>query len=182
MNHILKSKTFDIFNEDEIREIKKKCGLRRADRFTVIAVTAVKLTEKEYFPNGLPENAAIVTTSSFGPHRTVFSTLDDILDYPEDQILPTGFSHSVHNAMTSYLCTVLGVHGPAMAITNFEDPVDEALQIAGTLIDSEMAPCVLVVAVEERGLLTESAVKLVPERFPVEPKETVSVFLMEKKA
>ena len=29
--------------------------------------------------------------------------LDDILDYPEDQILPTKFSHSVQNAVVSYL-------------------------------------------------------------------------------
>lgn len=178
MASILKSRIFGTLPETELKAVKNSCGLRRADRFTVLAVTAVKMTLGEDFPNGLPCDTAIVTMSSFGPHKTVFSTLDDILDYPEDQILPTKFSHSVHNAAASYLGTILKLRGMALAVTNFENPVEEALELGQTLLDGGIAPKVLVVSMEERGLLTAAAPKLAPELFPEEPEENISVFLL----
>lgn len=178
MTSILISKTFDAFPEADLKAVKTACGLRRADRFTAIAVAAVKWALGEDFPNGLHPDTALVTASSFGPHKTVFATLDDILDFPEDQILPTKFSHSVHNAAASYLGTILKLHGPALAVTNFENHIDEALRLAQTMIEAEIAPQVLLVVVEEQGLLTKAATELAPERFPHEPSETVSVFLI----
>lgn len=163
--------------DSELKAVKSQCGLRRADRFTVLAAAAVKNAFPQTFPNGLPADTALVTVSAFGPHKTVFATLDDILDYPEDQILPTKFSHSVHNAAASYLGTILHLTGPAFAVTGFENPLGEALALAQTLLDARLCSTLLLVAVEERGLLTAHAPELWPERFPVEPAEATAVFL-----
>ena len=169
----------DTFTEADIKAVKSQCGLRRADHFTALATTVVKLTFPEQFPTFLPSDTGLIVTSSFGPHRTVFAMLDDILDYPEDQILPTKFSHSVHNAVASYLGTILGIKGPAFAISNFESPLVEALKLADTLLAANLCQKLLLLAIEEHALLTQSLPTLYPERFPSEPKEAAAVFLLE---
>ena len=176
MNQI-KAETFTSFPEALLKEVKLKYGLRRADRFTTLAVAAVQMAFPEQFPHFLPPDAGLITASSFGPHKTVFANLDDILDYPEDQILPTKFSHSVHNAVTSYLGTILKITGPAFAITNFENPINEAMNLAETLLSSGLCKPLLLVAVEEDGLLTQYAAALWQKRFQKTPQEAVSVFL-----
>ena len=105
--------------------------------------------------------------------------LDDILDYPEDQILPTKFSHSVHNAAASYLGAILNINGPAFAISNFESPLFEALRLADTLLAANLCPQLLLLAIEEHALLTQSLPTLYPERYPSEPKEAAAIFLLE---
>ena len=169
----------DTFAEADIKAVKSQCGLRRADHFTALATTAVKLTFPEQFPTFLPPDTGLIVTSSFGPHRTVFAMLDDILDYPEDQMLPTKFSHSVQNAVASYLGTILGIKGPAFAISNFESPLVEALKLADTLLAANLCQQLLLIAIEERALLTQILPSLYPERFPSEPKEAAAVFLLE---
>ncbi|MBR6060414.1 MAG: beta-ketoacyl synthase chain length factor [Victivallales bacterium] len=167
------------FADADIKAVKSKYGLRRADRFTTLAATAIQLTFPEQFPSFLHPDTGLVTTSSLGPHKTVFAMLDDILDYPEDQILPTKFSHSVHNAAASYLGAILNINGPAFAISNFESPLFEALRLADTLLAANLCPQLLLLAIEENALLTQSLPTLYPERFPSEPKEAAAVFLLE---
>ena len=172
-------KFIESFSDTDVKAAKSKYGLRRADRFTALAATAIQLTFPEQFPSFLPPDTGLVTTSSLGPHKTVFAMLDDILDYPEDQILPTKFSHSVHNAAASYLGTILNITGPAFAISNFESPLVEALKLADTLLATNLCPQLLLLAIEEHALLTQSLPTLYPERFPSEPKEAAAVFLLE---
>ena len=179
MHHLTLQKRITSFDEETLRQVKSKYGLRRADRFTLLAATAVQMAFPTSFPNILNADAGLITVSSFGPHKTVFATLDDILDYPEDQILPTKFSHSVHNAVASYLGTILGLKGPAFAISNFESPLVEALKLADTLLAANLCPQLLLLAIEEHALLTQSLPTLYPERFPSEPKEAAAVFLLE---
>ena len=175
--NVIKAEKFTTFPEALLKEVKVTCGLRRADRFTVLAVAAVKMAFPERFPHFLDPDTGLVTTSSFGPHKTAFANLDGMLDYPEDQILPTCFSHSVHNAVTSYLGTILGITGPAFAITNFEHPIDEAMNLAETLLAAHLCSRLLVVAVEEDGLLPQSALPYWQPRFQTRLQEAVSVFL-----
>ena len=80
--------------------------------------------------------------------------MDDILDYPEDMILPVRFSHSVHNAAAAYLSSILKITGPAYAVTGFDSPLFEALQLVHTLLHAKMCPQVLLIGIEERGMLT----------------------------
>ena len=176
---VKQQKFIETFAEADIKAVKSQCGLRRADHFTALGATAIKLTFPEQFPSFLPADTGLIVTSSFGPHRTVFAMLDDILDYPEDQMLPTKFSHSVHNAVASYLGTILGLKGPAFAISNFESPLVEALKLADTLLAANLCPQLLLLAIEEHALLTQSLPTLYPERFPSEPKEAAAVFLLE---
>ena len=165
-------------SEEELKTVRLSCGLRRADRLTSLAAAAVRRAFPDSFPHGLPPETGLLTISAFGPHRTVFAMLDDILDYPEDQLLPTKFTHSVHNAVTSYLGTLLGLHGPAFALTTFEAPVFELLETADVLLSGGLCSQVLAVAVEERGLLTQEAARLCPAAYPAEPCEAAGVFLM----
>ena len=162
----LVSRTYFGFPEEELKATRMKYGLRRADRFTSLAITAIDKTLAEMPAEKPSPDWALVTASCFGPHRTVFATLDDILDFPEDQILPTKFSHSVHNASASYICSALKIHGPSFAISGFDCIEGQAMQLAETLLGASMASRVIVAIIEEAGLLTETAHALMPERFP----------------
>jgi len=165
------------FSDEELKAVRLANGLRRADRLTSLAAAALFRALPERLPHGFSPETGLLTISSFGPHKTVFAMLDDILDFPEDQILPTKFTHSVHNAVTSYLGTLLGLHGPAFSLTCFESPIFTLLETAWTILESGLCHQVLALAIEERGLLTAEATKTCPQRFPVEPREAVGVFL-----
>lgn len=54
----------------------------------------------------------MIVASSFGPHRTTCAFLDDLLDYREEDVMPTTFSHSVHNAAASYAASAFGASRP----------------------------------------------------------------------
>ena len=164
--------------EEDIKAVRSACSLRRADRYTALAATAVLGRGGPPFPDSFPSDTGLVTVSAFGPHKTVFATLDDILDYPEDMILPVRFSHSVQNAAAAYLGSILKITGPAYAISGFDSPLFEALQLADTLLQAKLCPQVLLIGIEERGLLTAAAPKLAPERFSNEPEEIVCAMLL----
>ncbi len=169
-------------SEDDLKAVRIACSLRRADRFTTLAAAAVKAPAGQAFPATLPPSTGLITVSAFGPHKTVFATLDDILDYPEDMILPVRFSHSVHNAAAAYLGTILAITGPTFAVTGFEAPLFAALELAQTLLHAAACPLVLLIGIEERGSLTQAAPALAPERFPTEPEEIVCAMLLSTEA
>lgn len=95
--------------------------------------------------------------TAYGPAVTNCRVLDDILDYPEDQILPTCFSHSVLNAASSYVGAALRLHGPAFAIAGFEDAFREAVDLARTLLAGKCCRRVLVIAADEKSMTSEAA-------------------------
>jgi hypothetical protein len=165
-------------NDEDIKAVRTAYSLRRADRYTALAAAAVLGSGGAPFPNSFPCDTGLVTVSAFGPHKTVFATLDDILDYPEDMILPVRFSHSVHNAAAAYLSSILKITGPAYAVTGFDSPLFEALQLVHTLLHAKMCPQVLLIGIEERGMLTAAAPELAPERFTNEPEEIVCAMLL----
>lgn len=177
MLHIQQAHIFSDIDENAQKITKAKYGLRRANRFTVLATTAVNLTFPDAFPNFLPENTGLITASALGPYKTGFATVDDILDFPEDQILPTKFSHSVHNCAAAYLGNIMNLHGPVFAISNIEAPLFEALELTDTILNAHICTQILLVAIEERGLLTQSLTRFWPERFPYEIQEAAAVFL-----
>ena len=150
-------------NAAELKRIREAYSLRRADRYTALVVGAAVRAAQGVEVAGT--GTALVTATAFGPHRTTFATLDDILDYPEDQILPTRFSHSVHNAAASYVGVALQIQGPT-------------LELARTLLDGGLCRRALVIGAEERALLTEHAHELWPERFEAEPREGAAALLL----
>lgn len=139
---------------DELVALCRKYGLRRPDRLTQLALAAVERLVP--LPGEGEADTALITVSSCGPASTTEKVLDDILDYPEEEILPTGFSHSVINAPASCLGAAHHLHGPAFALTGFEDPFYEAAILARALLSNGVCLRVLIVAADEESLTSRA--------------------------
>ncbi len=130
--------------------------MRRADRFSKMAVlAAIDALQNAGIELHDPARTGVVLGTAFGPHPTVFSFLDDILEFGDDAVSPTLFSHSVHNAAASYVSVALGLAGPAMTLTTFTDPFHQSLLLAQTWLDQGVCDSVLVGGVEECGTVME---------------------------
>ena len=180
MHTIIRSEHFTEFPPEELKAVKATCGLRRADRFTALAAFAIAKAFPETLPKCLPPDAALITASATGPIITTFTMLDDIIDFPEDQIRPTNFSHSVHNAVTSYLSTILGHHGPAFAIANFEHLHESALSLADALLETGECKQALILEIETQNPIAKQLPRIIPEYFQEEPGEYVTLTLVGK--
>ncbi len=151
-------KTIPVFSVDDKvlkdKDVLKKC--RRSDRFCKMAVLAAWDAFKD---SGIEiaenEKVGVIVSTSFGPHRTTFNFLDNILDYGEASVSPTTFSHSVHNAAASYIASVLNIKGPAITLTDFCFPFCNALQLADAWINQGRCKYVLVGTVDELSLAME---------------------------
>ena len=138
----------------ELVSLCSKYGLRRPDRLTQLALAAVECLTP--LPWAGEADTALITVSSCGPATTTEKVLDDILDYPEEEILPTGFSHSVINAAASCLGAAHHLHGPTFAMTGFEDPFYEAAELAQALLSGDVCRRVLIVAADENSLTSRA--------------------------
>lgn len=164
---------------EDVRVMRSRRSLRRADRYTAMTVAGL-LGCEGLDPSALAgADTALVTWSTLGPHATVFATLDDILDFPEDLILPTKFSHSVVNAAASYIGAEFGITGPTFALVGFENVKGEAVRLAESMMSTGMCSRVLVVGVEEGGLLTDVMGRLMPERLEGLGIDKVEVVLVD---
>lgn len=170
---------FELLTPELLKHTRERAALRRADRYTNLIVLAALQVMGDETPD---DNLALITATAFGTHRTTFSTLDDILDFPEAQILPTRFSHSVHNAAAAYVGATLKLHGPAVALAGFDHVLYEALDLARTFLLGGLCTRAMVIAAEEKALLTEKAHDLWPERFPAGLPEGVVAFLLSLSA
>ena len=144
-----------------IRGYRLPRSMRRADRYArIAAIAALEATKDQGGQDDLPEDTAIIVSGAFGPHRTTFEFLDDLIDYDDEDASPTAFSHSVHSAGALYLAMVLGVHGSCLTLTGFGNPWFQALQAAEDLLESGACEKVVVVGVDELALLTETAAEM----------------------
>ena len=139
---------------EELVALCRKYGLRRPDRLTQLTLAAVERVAP--LPSEGETDTALITVSSCGPTATTEKVLDDILDYPEEEILPTGFSHSVINAPASCLGAAYHLHGPTFALTGFEDPFYEAVGLARALLSGGVCRRVLIVAGDEESLTSRA--------------------------
>ncbi|MBQ7206819.1 MAG: beta-ketoacyl synthase chain length factor [Lentisphaeria bacterium] len=158
---------------EELAALCRKYGLRRPDRLTQLALAAAERLVS--LPGG--EETALVTVTAYGPASTNCRVLDDILDYPEEEILPTGFSHSVINAAASCLGAVYGIHGPTFALAGFEDPFFEAADLAGTLLSGKVCRRVLIVAADEASLTSRAVETLRCGGVPASPEGACALLL-----
>ena len=128
--------------------------MRRADRFIRMAVIAAldAWTDAEHAGAGVPmERVGLIMASGLGPHVRSFRFLDGILDFGDSAALPTDFSHSVHGAAAAYIAELLGLRGPSLSITDFENGVEQALLLAQCWLAQGHCERVLVGAAEELG-------------------------------
>ena len=141
-------------DRDNLVKLCRKYGLRRPDRLTQIALSAADAAMENQILEG---ETALITVTAYGPATTTSKVLDDILDYPEEEILPTGFSHSVVNAASSYIGAAFKIHGPTFALAGFEDPFHEAADLARTLLSAGLCRQVLIAAADEKSLTSEAS-------------------------
>lgn len=166
-------------DETLLAEVRRRHRLRRADRYTCLCAYAIdQLLEKSQV--SIPRETALITASVFGPSATSFQTVMDILDVPAEEISPTTFSHSVHNAVNAYLGIGFDMHGPAYALTGFDENLREnAVRLAEAIIQQGDAPAAIVVAVEADSIVTEAARVFYPEKFGNEFHERLYAAFIE---
>lgn len=128
---------------------------RRADRFSKMATLAAADAVHAAGVELDPARTGLLLGTAFGPHPTVFSFLDEIIEFGDTAVSPTLFSHSVHNAAASYISTALGLAGPAMTVTSFTDPFRQSLLIADAWLGQGVCDSVLVGCTEEIGSVME---------------------------
>lgn len=156
--------TVDAFTEIRVDEdlrrkqmdVCRKYGLRRLDSITLLSLLAAD-EAAGMIPGFDSTGTALITVTSFGPAVTTGRNLDDILDFPEEQILPTGFSHSVLNAPASYIGSALKIHGPTFAIAGFKDPFLEAVKLGRSLLAGNRCSRVMIVAADENSIISRAA-------------------------
>ena len=160
---------------EEMLSLCRKYALRRPDRLTQLALAAVeRLTP---FSGEGGDDTALVTVTACGPATTTGTVLDDILDYPEEEILPTGFSHSVINAAASCLGAAHHLHGPVFALTGFEDPFFEAVGLARALLSGSVCRRVLIVGADEESITSRAVETLRRSGTPASPEGACALLL-----
>ncbi len=143
--------------EESIIDKKALGGIRRADRFSKMAVLAAvdAVADSGINLNKKKSSLGIIVSTAFGPHVTTFRFLDDILEYGDKNASPTIFSHSVHNAAASYITSVLESRGPTVTLTQFAFSFHQALILAQAWLCEERCEYVLVGSVDECGAVME---------------------------
>lgn len=129
--------------------------LRRADRFSRMAVLAA--ADALAAAGGIAPGTRIglIVGTAFGPHVTTFKFLDEILDHGDPGVSPTIFSHSVHNVAAAYIGLATGGRGPAATVTHFNFAFHHALLLAESWLRENRCELVLAGAVDELGPVLE---------------------------
>jgi len=125
-------------NDNILKENILLKKVRRADRFTKIAILSVNEALEDYrgisgFELDSTRTAAILS-SSFGPHATTFKFLDGLLEFGEIGVSPTDFSHSVHNAALSYITQLFNLKCRTISVSNFLFPFHNSLLTAFSIL------------------------------------------------
>lgn len=126
---------------------------RRAGRFIKLALLAASDCLRDS-PLDAParDRMGLVLVTGMGAHDVNFGFCDGLLEFGMNQGSPTHFSHSVHNAATSYVATMSACHGPAATLTHFAGPLHQGLAVAGLWLEGGSCDHVLLTAVDELGL------------------------------
>ncbi len=129
----------------------KITGIRRADNFAKMAVSASKKACSNIKFAEDDTDTSIILCTQFGPHVTTFKFLDNLLDYSDTGASPLTFSHSVHNAAASYIASSLGIKGQSLTLTSFIDPLKQAFLLADAWFYCEQAKKIIICYVEEES-------------------------------
>jgi Beta-ketoacyl synthase, N-terminal domain len=145
----------NLIPDEIIKGYKLPRMMRRADRFSrICAIAANEAVADAGASPEMMKNSGIMVVSAIGPHQTTFAFLDELLDYPEAEVSPTKFSHSVHNAAASYISILCGINGMSLTVTGFDNPWFNALVMAETVLLQGSCQQVLLVGADENGLLS----------------------------
>lgn len=131
-------------------------GMRRADRFSKMAtLAAVDAVSDSGLDIEGSDRVGIIFSTAFGPHNTTFKFQDDIIDYGDAGVSPTIFSNSVHNAAVSYISRLLKIKGPTWTVTGFDQPFEQAVNLAEVWLSEGRCDKILLGAGDECGTVME---------------------------
>jgi len=141
---------------DTLRDKSVLKEMRRADDFCKMGCLAAHdaFTDSS-LGSGVMGSLGIILATAFGPHKTTFRFLDEMLDYGDVNVSPTIFSHSVHNAAASYIASLLGAHGPTLTVTQFAYSFHQAMIIAQAWLLEGRCDYILVGSVDQCGAVME---------------------------
>ena len=123
----------------------EKRALRRIDRFAQQALLSTYLAiEDANIEFNDKSRVGVIFGSGYGPTRTTFKFLDNIIDDGDFGASPTHFANSVHNALASQVSIFLGLTGPCSTITCFEYTLVNVLLTAQDWLDQGIVDYVLI--------------------------------------
>jgi len=142
--------------------------LRRADRFTNLAVTVSEQALSCLPASSNKTETGIFIGTAYGPLATNFAALDTLLNDGEGQMSPTLFSHSVFNTAAGYISRLFEIQGPAFTFTNYSWPFFRALEEGKAAINRNMITRAIIIGVEIYSrVLTDAGHRLIRKNFPV---------------
>lgn len=149
--------------DEEINRTKYDPKLRRADRFTKIAMSSVlkSIENSEILPKLYPsDKTGIILTSAHGAHSTTFAFLDEIISYGGKDSSPIKFSSSVHNAVTAYISISLGITGPTITLTQFSSPIFYGFMAAKAWLKTNTCENIILCHVDELNDIMRKALHM----------------------
>ena len=160
------------------RQIRKKYAQSaRASDFLLVSLAAVDDMlsdggEKVVFT----PRTALVAASVLGPQDKISGFQDDLLDYPEEDVMAGLFSQSVHNAPAGGLSMVFGLTGPSFSVTGMDRLFEESFRLASSLLETDGADTVLLICGEMKTPVAD-ALRPLTDRIP---GEEVCAFFLRK--
>lgn len=132
------------------RQIRKKYAQSaRVSDFQLISLAAVDdMLAKGGADIVFTPRTALVVASVLGPQDKISGFQDDLLDYPEEDVMAGLFSHSVHNAPAGGISMALGLTGPSYSVTGMDRLVEESFRLSASLLQTGEADTVLLITGE----------------------------------
>lgn len=148
-------------NVDHIRDddFPKERKLPRLERMAMAAV-------RQAMAGQTVTDLGLVYGTGFGNVRATLDLLDSVASRGFSFGSPTAFQQSVHHSVAGQISISLGIHGPAITVSNREVSGEGALKVALDLMASGRCAEVLVVAADEITPYLCSAY----EAFGIDPK------------
>ena len=131
---------------DEV--LKQGQASRRANRYSKLALLAARA-----LGDVGSERLGLIVGTALGPHESTSQVHNDMMDFGDASVSPTAFSHSVHNVAAAYIAQVLGIRGPCLTVTDFEDVAGRCRTLAECWLAEGMCERVLVVVADEAGFV-----------------------------
>ena len=122
---------------------------RRASRFCKLALLAARRLAGQPWPGRL----GLIVGTALGPHESTAHVHNDMMDFGDDKVSPTAFSHSVHNVAAAYIAQTFGIRGPCLTVAAFDDVQGSCHQLACCWLMEDMCDGVLMILVDEAGFV-----------------------------
>jgi len=137
---------------------------RKMDRFSRCAAAAARLALRDA-GRSLPESAAAVIASGFGPFESTERFLQGMVEHGSHLASAIIFPNTVMNMAAGMLSICFGIKGPTVTIAG---ELEQAIELAADLIQRGRAEVMLAGYVEEKN-----------DRFPTEMDGAI-IYVLEK--